>query len=180
MQRIGMAFTNLQIDTDALPRAEDLHMQPMAEVYRRESLTQLLLIFGPLFLLSFIPQLLPITPPLLKSQLLLIPLWILIIGSLVTLLVVKQIKVKAYALRDHDIAYRSGLFWRKTTLLLFSRVQHVEVSSGPLQRRFDLATLKFFTAGGSSVDLKIEGLMRDDAEKLREFILLRGVGDRET
>ena len=150
-----MAFTNLQIDTDALPRAEDLQLQPMAEVYRRESLTQLLLIFGPVFLLSLIPQLFPITPPLLKSLLLLIPLGFLLIGGLVTLLVLKQIKVKAYALRDHDIAYRSGLFWRKTTLLLFSRVQHVEVTSGPLQRKFGLATLKFFTAGGSSVDVKM-------------------------
>ena len=175
-----MAFTNLQIDTDALPRAEDLQLQPMAEVYRRESLTQLLLIFGPLFLLSLIPQLFPITPPLLKSLLLLIPLGFLLIGGLVTLLVMKQIKVKTYALRDHDIAYRSGLFWRKTTLLLFSRVQHVEVTSGPLQRRFGLATLKFFTAGGSSVDLKIEGLLRDDAKKLREFILHRGAGEFET
>lgn len=180
MKRTDMAFTNLQIDTKELPRAEDLQMQPMAEAYRRESLTQLLLVFGPLFLLSLIPQLFPITPPLLKYLLLLIPLGLLLIGSLVTLVVVKQIKVKAYALRDHDIAYRSGLFWRKTTLLLFSRVQHVEVTSGPLQRRFGLATLKFFTAGGSSVDLKIEGLLRDDAEKLREFILLRGAGEHET
>jgi len=174
-----MAFTNIQIDTEALPRAEELQMQPMAEAYRRESRTQLLLIFGPLFLLSFIPQLFPITPPLLKSLLLLIPLGFLLSGALITLLVMKQVKVKAYALRDHDIAYRSGLIWRKTTLLLFSRVQHVEVTSGPLQRRFGLATLKFFTAGGSSVDLKIEGLLREDAEKLKEFILLRSAGEQQ-
>ncbi|MGB5488653.1 MAG: PH domain-containing protein [Lysobacterales bacterium] len=175
-----MAFINLQIDTDELPRAEDLQMQPMAAAYQRESLTQVLLVFGPLVLLSIIPQLFPITPPILKSLLWLIPLGFLLIGGLVMLLVMKQIKVKGYALRDHDIAYRSGLFWRKTTLLLFSRVQHVEVSSGPLQRRFGLASLKFFTAGGSSVDLKIEGLLREDAEKLKEFILHRGAGGNET
>ena len=72
------------------------------------------------------------------------------------------------------------MFWRKTTLLLFSRVQHVEVTSGPLQRKFGLASLKFFTAGGSSVDLKIEGLLRDDAENLKEFILRRGAGEQKT
>lgn len=175
-----MAFTNIQIDTDQLPRAEELQMQPMAAIYPREALTQLLLIFIPIFLLSFIPQLVPISPPLLKSLLLLLPLAVLLIGTLLTLLELKQIKVKAYALRDHDIAYRSGLFWRKTTLLLFSRVQHVEVTSGPLQRKFGLASLKFFTAGGTSVDLKIEGLLRDDAEKLKEFILRRGAGERKT
>lgn len=175
-----MAFTNLQIDTDQLPRAEDLQMQPMAALYQREALTQSLLIIVPLFALSFIPRLFPINPPLLKSLLLLVPLAVLLIGTLLTLLKMKQIKVKAYALRDHDIAYRSGLFWRKTTLLLFSRVQHVEVTSGPLQRKFGLASLKFFTAGGSSVDLKIEGLLRDDAENLKEFILRRGAGEQKT
>jgi len=175
-----MAFTNLQIDTDELPRAGDLQMQPMAEVYRRESLTQMLIIFIPLLVLSLVPQLFPITPPQLKTLLLLVPLTILLTGGLVTLLVLKQIKMKCYALRDHDIAYRSGLFWRKTTVLLFSRVQHVEVSSGPLQRKYGLASLKFFTAGGKSVDLKIEGLLREDAEKLKEFILLRSAGEHET
>lgn len=174
-----MAFTNLQIDTDELPRAEDLQMQPMAKVYLRESITQLLIVFTPLLVLSLVPQLFPITPPLLKTLLLLVPLTILLIGGLVTLLVVKQIKVKCYALRDHDIAYRSGLFWRKTTVLLFSRVQHIEVTSGPLQRRYGLASLKFFTAGGTSVDLKIEGLLREDAEKLKEFILRRSSSEHQ-
>ena len=174
-----MAFTNLQIDTDKLPHAEDLQMQPMAEVYRRESLTQMAIIFIPMLVISLIPQLFPISPPLLKSLLLLVPLGILLIGTLLTLLVVNQIKVMSYALRDHDIAYRSGLFWRKTTVLLFSRVQHVEVTSGPLQRRYGLASLKFFTAGGSSVDLKIEGLLREDAEKLKEFIMLRSTGEHQ-
>ena len=80
------------------------------------------------------------------------------------------------AMREHDIAYCSGLFWRKTVMLAFNRIQHIEVSSGPLQRRFGLASLKFFTAGGSSVDLKIDGLKRGRAEQLREYILQRSAG----
>ncbi len=49
-------------------------------------------------------------------------------------------------------------------------MQHVEVSSGPLQRKFGLATVKFFTAGGSSVDLKVDGLSTERAEQMRAFI----------
>jgi membrane protein YdbS with pleckstrin-like domain len=56
-------------------------------------------------------------------------------------------------------------------LLPFNRVQHAEVSNGPLQRKYGLATLKFFTAGGSSVDLKIDGLHKERAEKMRSFIM---------
>jgi len=67
-----MAFTNLQVDIDQLPRAEELQMQPMAAIYPREALIQSLLIFVPMFALSFIPQLFPIKPPLLKSLLLLV------------------------------------------------------------------------------------------------------------
>ena len=42
-----------------------------------------------------------------------------------------------------------------------------------LQRKFGLASLKFFTAGGSSVDLHIDGLTSQRAEQLRESILQR-------
>jgi len=87
--------------------------------------------------------------------------------------------VRAIAVREHDIAYRSGLFFRKTVILACNRVQHIEVSSGPLQRRFGLVSLKFFTAGGSSVDLKVDGLMRDRAEQLRAYILDRSASRGE-
>jgi membrane protein YdbS with pleckstrin-like domain len=105
------------------------------------------------------------------------PPLVVLVASLLTLLVLKQVSKKSYAVRDHDIAYRSGLFWRKTVLLAFDRVQHIEVSSGPLQRQFGLASIKFFTAGGASVDLKIDGLVAADAERLREFILTRSAAD---
>jgi membrane protein YdbS with pleckstrin-like domain len=108
------------------------------------------------------------------------PLLVLVIGGSLTWLALKRVEVKGYALREHDIAYRSGLFWRKVVVLPFNRVQHVEVASGPLQRRFGLATLKFYTAGGSSVDLKIEGLLAPDAEKLRAHILARSELASET
>jgi len=47
-----------------------------------------------------------------------------------------------------------------------------------LQRRFGLATLKFFTAGGANVDLNIEGLDATEAEALREEILRRSANAR--
>ena len=91
-------------------------------------------------------------------------------ATIISRLVIKKSQVKGIAMRDFDIAYRSGLFWRKTVIVAFNRVQHVEVSSGPLQRKFGLASVKLFTAGGSSVDLKIDGLMAERAEDIRAFI----------
>jgi len=76
-----------------------------------------------------------------------------------------------YAVRDKDILYKAGVFWRTVTAIPFNRIQHVEKSSTPLDRRFRVATLQLFTAGGSGGDLKIHGLPAQLAENLRVFIL---------
>jgi hypothetical protein len=78
---------------------------------------------------------------------------------------------QGYVLRDKDILFRKGVIWRSVTAVPFNRIQHVESSNTPLDRKYDLATLQIFTAGGSSGDLKIEGLDKDVAENLRIFIL---------
>lgn len=166
-----MAFTNIKIDTETLPRASSLEMQPMPAAYLRETMTQLAIIFVPVFLVSWMSWLLPIPEPTVKFVFKFLPLLIAAIAGLISVLALMQFRVKTYALREQDVAYRSGLVFRKTVLLPFNRVQHMEVTSGPLQRKFGLASLKFFTAGGASVDLKISGLESAEAEKLRAFIL---------
>lgn len=165
-----MTFINLQISMQDLPIAAELEMEPMAAAYEREVKVQQLIIWLPLLILSFIPFLL-----LQFVFLLLIPALVLLLATIISRLVIRKSQVKGIALREHDIAYRSGLYWRKTVMLAFNRVQHVEVSSGPLQRKFDLASVKFFTAGGSSVDLKVDGLLRERAEQVRAYILARNV-----
>jgi len=131
----------------------------------------------PIFLISWVSWILPISEPTVKFVFKFLPLLIVVIAGLVSVLALMQFRVKAYALREQDIAYRSGLVFRKIVLLPFNRVQHMEVTSGPLQRRFGLASLKFFTAGGASVDLKITGLEAPEAERLRTFILSKSQGN---
>ena len=163
-----MTFTNLQIGLNDLPIAAELDMEPMAAAYEREVKVQQLIIWAPLLALSLVPLLV-----LQLVFLLLIPLFVLLLAAIISRLIIRKSRIKGIALREHDIAYRSGLYWRKTVMLAFNRVQHVEVSSGPLQRRFDLASLKFFTAGGSSVDLKVDGLRRERAEQIRAYIMAK-------
>lgn len=103
------------------------------------------------------------------------PLWaylaltILIVLSL--MLSYFSAKALGYLLRDKDILYKKGLFWRKRTGVSFKRIQHIDITHGPIERKFNLATIKFFTAGGSMADLKITGLSKNDAESLRSVIL---------
>lgn len=160
-----MAFINVQVGMDELPEADQLALEPMAPSYQSEVRTQQWIIWLPLILASFVP--LAIVQHI---ALAVIPVVMLVLAGIISRLVINQAKVKALALRDFDIAFRSGLYWRKTVMIAFNRIQHVEVSSGPLQRRFGLASVKLFTAGGSSVDLKIDGLTAERAEQVRTFI----------
>ena len=82
-----------------------------------------------------------------------------------------SVQRQGYVVRDKDILFRKGVIWRSVTAIPFNRIQHVETSSTPIDRKLDLATLQLFTAGGSGGDLKIDGLGTDIAEKLRVFIL---------
>lgn len=75
------------------------------------------------------------------------------------------------ALREKDIIFTQGLFWRQSTLLPFNRVQHIEIHRNPIERKLGLSCLRIFTAGGSGVDLHIRGLENERAEKIKQFIL---------
>lgn len=86
---------------------------------------------------------------------------------------------RAWALREHDLIYRSGLIWRRTTILPFARIQHVETASGPLERAFDLMRVKCYTAGGMAADLTVEGLEREAARKVRQHLLEQIRDDEE-
>ena len=77
---------------------------------------------------------------------------------------------RGYALRELDIAQKHGFVSKYLATVPFSRVQHVSVSQGVLDRMLNLATLQIFTAGGSA---HIRGFHSADAHALREHILER-------
>ena len=55
-----------------------------------------------------------------------------------------------YEIRDEEVDLQRGIFWVSRTLVPLARIQHVDTQSGPLQRRFGLATVVFYTAAGGN------------------------------
>jgi len=51
-------------------------------------------------------------------------------------------------------------------LIPLTRVQHVTVSQGPLQKQFGLATLKVFTAGGLQAEAALSDIDYELAQSL--------------
>lgn len=71
-----------------------------------------------------------------------------------------------YLLRSQDFLLESGVWWRRAVLIPLTRVQHVTVSQGPLQKRFGLATLCIFTAGGEHAEATLADIDYDLAQTL--------------
>lgn len=82
----------------------------------------------------------------------------------------------AWRLDAAGFALRRGHLWRSETRVPQSRVQHLDLQRGPLQRRFGLSTLVIHTAGTRHSAVGVGGLDAEDAERLRD-ILARQVDD---
>lgn len=72
-----------------------------------------------------------------------------------------------YLERDDDLLISRGVLWRQLTVVPYGRMQLVEVTSGPLERRFGLSRLQLRTAAAAT-DAAIPGLDPTEAERLRD------------
>ena len=66
------------------------------------------------------------------------------------------------------LGLRRQLLWQADTRIPVSRVQHLDLRRGPLQRMAGLATLVVHTAGSRFNAVAITGLDQRDAERLRD------------
>jgi len=76
-----------------------------------------------------------------------------------------------YRVDESGVRIRRGVWWRQVISIPTSRVQHTDVSQGPVQRSFELATLTVFTAGTEGASISLEGLEHDVAKRLRDHLL---------
>jgi membrane protein YdbS with pleckstrin-like domain len=72
---------------------------------------------------------------------------------------------------------RSGLLFHVAHLLPLSRLQHVDLHRGPLERAFGLASLILHTAGTHEARITIPGLDADEAVRLRDRLVEVGGDD---
>lgn len=78
----------------------------------------------------------------------------------------------SYELTDDALELSHGVLFHEHSVVPWSRVQHVDVSHGPLDRRYGLAQLKIHTASAKT-DAKLPGIDAVEAESIRLDILDR-------
>lgn len=86
-------------------------------------------------------------------------------------------KASGYAMDEDVLLIKSGVWWQVVHLLPRSRLQHVDLKSGPIERKFGLATLVLHTAGTHAAHLTLSALPQEDAQRLRDALLARGHHD---
>lgn len=165
-----MEFQNAGIDIDRIPKAADLALQPVDPRYLKVLWRQ--------WMVGWISVAIITSVALVFSERLHNTVWIgLIIGGIIFLAIFtwivtrKSFHYKAFAIREHDIVYRTGWLIQSTRICPFNRIQHCSVDAGLIERQFGLASLSVFTAGGNEADMKIPGLPAERAADLRELII---------
>jgi hypothetical protein len=78
-----------------------------------------------------------------------------------------------YQERDEDLIVERGVLIHRLSVVPYGRMQFVDVSAGPVDRVFRLATVKLHTAAAAS-DARIPGLERDEAARLRDRLAALG------
>lgn len=72
-----------------------------------------------------------------------------------------------YAEREDDLLVRRGVMFARLSVVPYGRMQFIDVTAGPLERAFGLATVRLHTAAAAT-DARIPGLERDEAARLRD------------
>ena len=98
---------------------------------------------------------------------------VIVIGAIRAVLIVRSVRSWGYTERAEDLLVRHGLMVRRLSIVPYARMQFVDVSAGPLERAFGLATVELHTAAAGS-DARIPGLAGPEAARLRDRLAALG------
>jgi len=105
-----------------------------------------------------------------QTLLLAAAIW-LVAGAFGTFVAYRLWRSSAWKLDEAGLRFRRGAWWRKEILVPRSRVQHLDIERGPIERHYLLATLIVHTAGTRHHAVRIAGLADADAVALRDALV---------
>ena len=173
-----MEFSNQQIVESELPSVRDIKYRSIEKKHRTVSIIATTIFALVILVVPLIINILGGETWFYDYIIYILSFWILLYCFLI-LLSFKGFEHKGYAMRERDIIFKKGWIWRSSTIVPFNRVQHTEIEQGPIERIFRLSVLKIFTAGGSSSDLRIPGLLPENANRLKDYIQNKVERDEE-
>ncbi len=166
-------FKNEALEIYSLPKYEEAELNSFAPKYllKRNILTTiwLIIVTAGIFIAYNFAEEYRILVPFAGGLFLLNFIWSYISNY-------QWFRKSGYAMREHDIIFKRGFLFEKTTVVPFNRVQHVSTNRGVMDKMLNLSALNIFTAGGSGSDVGLPGLFPETANSLKEALAARMSG----
>jgi membrane protein YdbS with pleckstrin-like domain len=157
---MSVAVTGQIIDVGELKR-----LSPRFWLARQ---AELAIFWGPVFIATVVVALLVHV-----SAADLLPVVVALIAGVAWLVERGRYRAWGYAEREDDLIVTRGLMFRHVSVVPYGRMQFIDVTAGPIDRAFGLATVQLHTAAAAT-DARIPGLIRSDADALRDRLALVG------
>jgi membrane protein YdbS with pleckstrin-like domain len=98
---------------------------------------------------------------------------VVVVGGVLGVMLRRRFRAWGYAERDDDLLVRRGVMIKRLTVVPYGRMQFVDVTAGPVDRMFGLATVQLHTAAAAT-DARIPGLSVTEAARLRDRLAALG------
>jgi membrane protein YdbS with pleckstrin-like domain len=166
---LSMDFTNNSVSIEQLPTMDNVVFEPLEKTYLKVSRLVFIISASIVLLIGFAVFF------FIKETRVPIVIYSCA-GAFIALSIIGWLsnnisfEHSGYALRERDILFKRGWFIRKTRAVPLKRIQHVSVQSGPIERKFGLASISIYTAGSEEADFTINGITEPRAQQIKEWI----------
>lgn len=171
-------MSNRQLVPETVDRVENLTYTPLEKKYLKVQFASTLLAY---LCLMGLPPLLFLTEEFSHRNLLVAGLeCLLLAAALINLTILpKAYCRKGYAIREHDITYRSGLIFPSVTTIPFCKIQQVSVQQHPVARLFGLYAINVVNGAQLLEKMNIPGLTETKAHEIKALILKNITHEKE-
>lgn len=169
---VHLTMSNKQINLEDTDRIDQLNYEPLEPKYIKVQfistiLTYLILLALPFFFLlteDFNYQ----------TELMIITECVILLAGVINLwFLPKAYAYKGFAIREHDITYRSGIIFPSTVTIPFCKIQQVSIQQNPIGRIFKLYSVDIVNGAQLLAETNIPGLTEERANKIKTLLVER-------
>ncbi|MEO0065529.1 MAG: hypothetical protein RI983_855 [Bacteroidota bacterium] len=169
-------FTNKPVPSSAIPQFAPTALEPVEKSYKT-----VLYISWSVFFLVLTAIVIPLfiwLDALQKNWIIFSTLGALLLSCFTVIAFIEiGFKNLAWALREKDIICKKGWIFQDTHVIPFGKVQNCVIQTGPIGRKFGLASIKLMTAASHLGDISINGLKQETAEQLKDWMMEKIIGN---
>ena len=166
-------MSNWQIKLESIEQVDELNYESLEPKYIKVQFIGTTLVY---LILAILPLIFFFTTKELEYKTILftaIEGLILLTGIFNLWLLPKSYAYKGFAIREHDITYRSGIIFPSTVTIPFCKIQQVSIQQNPLSRIFKLYSVDIVNGAQLLAETHIPGLTEQRANELKALLVER-------